>query len=194
MKKLFSTILVISFLLSGNAHSIIDMKIKCKVETNSMSPKNKYTRLYIIENNKLKAFGTILTGKPLLFYKDIPIRIQQVGYQLIIEGLTEKGTVGTFQIYLNTVSSPRNGHFNSTYYYGKYDYPFLKEGITSVDNWRSYNNFTLEYFYKWLENYKSQKKEYLLAKGEKFYFLESKISPFKDINYTSGKCKVVKNF
>jgi hypothetical protein len=193
MKKLLLTILI-TLIFNGSAHSIIDMKIKCKLETNTMSPKQKYTRLFVIENNRLKYFGSMLNGKPLLFSKDIPIRVQEVGYQLIIEGLTEKGTIGTFQIYLNTVSVPRSGYFNSTFYYGKYDYPFLKEGITSIDDWRSYNNFTLEFFYKWSENYKLQKKEYLKAKGEKFYFLESNFSPFKDINYTSGKCKVVKNF
>ena len=192
-KKIFLTILF-TLILIGNAFAIPDMKIECKVENNTMNPKQKYKRLYVIENNKLKAFGSMLTGKPVLFLKDSPIRTQEINWQLIIEGISEKGTISVFQIILNTVDSPRSGYFNTTYYYGKYDYPFLKEGISSVDDWRSYNNSTLEFFYKWLENYKFEKKEYLLSKGENNFYLENQISPFQDINYTSGKCKVVKDF
>lgn len=192
MKKVLA-IMVLGLIWSGNVHAITNMKIECKVETNTMKPKEKYQRLFVIEDNRIKAFGSKLNGKPWLFLSDNPIRVEEIAQQFVLEGLTEKGTIEVFRIYLNKLNN-QEGYFNAITYYGKYDYPFLGEGITTIDDWKKNNNFNLDYFYEWVDNYKLRKKNYLLSKEKKIFDLYSRSSPFENINYTEGKCEVVKEF
>ena len=191
MKKLLF-IVVLSLFFSGSVYSE-ELKIKCKTDTNT-STGNETIALYVIEDDKLKASGSILSGKPLLFTNNTPVNIKQVNWKLIIRGIREKGNIKVFQIYLDTTTKPIKGYFNATVYFGKYDYPFLPENTTSIDNWKINNNYSLDFFYNWVDNYTKLKKQDLLSKGDKGLYLDSRSSPFDDVYYISGKCNVVDDF
>jgi hypothetical protein len=191
MKKLLG-IVVLVLLLSENAYAENDLKIQCNQDVNTMDPNNKFKKLFVFEGNKLKKSGSFFSGKPRLFPLNTPVSFRKVNWDLIIEGVTEKGTIQVFQIHLNTWN--KNGYYNSIVYSGYWDYPFLPKDTHTVHEWKKHKNYSLEFLNNWTANYTKRKSEYLKSKGVELNMIDVQSSPFKNSWYFAGKCKVVKEF
>ena len=189
MKKLLG-IIVLGLLFGGNAYAENDLKIQCNQDVNTLDPKNKFKKLYVFEGSNLKESGSMFGRKPSLFKMNTPVRFKKVNWNVIIEGVSEKGTIQVFQIHLNTYSG--EGYYNSIVYNGYLDYPFLPKDTHTVHEWKKHKNYNLEFLNDWTADYTKRKSEFLKSKGEKF--INEKSSPFKNAWYFSGKCKVVKEF
>ena len=196
MKKLFSTILVLSLLLSGNAfgnsHKIPDKFI---IECKSTISKKYREIYYVIENGEVIRAGGSTLFRPVEF-SSVAFHPDRSG-NLLIKGIYEKYAIYVFDIYLDLKKKNPTGYFSQTIYQGVTGHNQLHKYDDTIQYWKKHNPPLLSQFLIWVGEYRALASLYSSTDNESDSIQKSMdkkylYTPFKYVQFRSGKCKLLK--
>jgi len=195
MKKLIQ-IIVLSSLFIGSAfghfHKIPDKFI---IECKSTISKKHGEIYYVIENGEVIKAGGLNLFRPIEF-SSVSLHPDRSG-NLLIKGIFEKYSIVIFDIYLDLTKKNPTGYFSQTIYHGVAGHNQLHKYDNSVEYWKKHNPPLLSQFLIWVGEYRALASLFASTDTETDSIQKSidekySYTPFKYLDYRSGKCKLLK--
>ena len=195
MKKLLS-ILVFFFLFSGSAFGDFhEIPNKFIIECKSTISKKHGKIYYVIENGEVIRAGSSTLFRPIEF-SSVALHPDRSG-NLLIKGIFEKYAIYVFDIYLDLTKKNPTGYFSQTIYQGVTGQSPLHKYNDAVEYWKKNNPPLLSQFLIWVGEYRALAGMYALTDTEtdsiqKYMDKKYLYTPFKYVQFRSGKCKLLK--